>query len=97
VDRLYFVTANEPVAQLRELMDDLGLAAGSRLFSRCVRCNVELVDVPDRESVRDRVHPNVYARYERFYTCPRCGTVFWKGSHVRNTCAKLGLDFPGEH
>jgi uncharacterized protein with PIN domain len=26
-----------------------------------------------------------------FYTCPQCGTVFWKGSHVRNTCRKLRL------
>ena len=43
------------------------------------------------KAVHDRVHPNVYAHYQEFTTWPHCGTVFWKGSHVRNTCRKPGL------
>ena len=59
-------------------------------------CNVPLVPAPDREALRARVHPGVFARHRAFTVCPRCGTVFWFGSHVRNTCAKLGLPAPPE-
>jgi uncharacterized protein with PIN domain len=50
-----------------------------------------LQSVPDKKEIEARVHPNVYGRFEQFYRCPSCGTVFWKGSHVRNTSRKLGL------
>jgi len=64
------------------------------LFSRCIRCNVELGAVKDKQAVAERVHPNVLSRHERFFACPRCGTIFWHGSHVANTCRKLGLPPP---
>lgn len=80
--------------QFKELIGRLGLDPCARLFSRCIRCNVELETVPDKERVRERVATGVYASQDRFWTCPRCGTVFWHGSHVRNTCRKLGLPLP---
>lgn len=84
----------DPVAQLRVVCERLELDTHSLLFSRCIRCNVPLETVEDVDAIRDRVHPNVLRRYARFYHCPSCGTVFWKGSHVRNTCRKLGLPLP---
>lgn len=87
---------NDPVRQVEEVRRALGMETTPGLFTHCIRCNVELAAVADKESVRDRVHPHVFARYERFFTCPRCGTVFWKGSHVRNTCRKLGIDNASE-
>jgi uncharacterized protein with PIN domain len=41
-----------------------------------------------------RVVEAVRARHRLFFTCPSCGTVFWRGSHVENTCRKLGLEPP---
>jgi uncharacterized protein with PIN domain len=88
------VTPTEPDKQLAEVIASSRLDSERYLFSRCVRCNVELADVKDKSEIREKVHANVYERYDRFYTCPACGTVFWKGTHVRNTCAKLGIPVP---
>ena len=90
-DRMLLLHAADPVQQLNAVITALKLDALSGLFSKCVRCNVRLEAVPDKATIRERVHPNVYARQREFFTCPSCHTVFWKGSHVRNTCRKLGL------
>jgi uncharacterized protein with PIN domain len=89
--KLIRVRSDDPVEQLRELRAAFPDLFGGRPFSRCIRCNVPLQPVPDKTSIRDRVHPNVFARYHHFFRCPCCATVFWKGSHVRNTCRKLGI------
>jgi uncharacterized protein with PIN domain len=91
--RMLLLSSTDPVEQLRRTSAVFGLDAGE-LFARCVRCNVRLDSVAEKKTIESRVHPNVYARFEQFYTCPSCGTVFWKGSHVRNTCAKLRLEVP---
>ncbi|MBM4147895.1 MAG: hypothetical protein FJ224_02460 [Lentisphaerae bacterium] len=83
-----FETGN-PVEQVAQLLQKMRLDPGARLFSRCIRCNVALRNIADKTLIRDRVHPAVYLRHSTFYTCPSCGTVFWKGSHVANTLRKL--------
>ena len=90
-ESVVFVREMDPVRQLHALAARLKLDLGSRLFSRCIRCNIELIPVEDKGTIRAAVHPNVFVRYDRFFTCPSCGTVFWKGSHVVNTCRKLEL------
>ncbi|MBM4144206.1 MAG: hypothetical protein FJ225_11535 [Lentisphaerae bacterium] len=92
--RVTVPASTDPVEQLREVAGAHGLERRRYLFSRCVRCNVELDEVAHKPDIEARVHPNVFRRYAQFYTCPSCGTVFWKGSHVRNTCRKLGIDAP---
>jgi uncharacterized protein with PIN domain len=88
------LASDDPVEELAQVVRECALDVRSRLFTRCIGCNVELAPVADRESVRHRVAPEVLERYARFYTCPRCGTVFWKGSHVANTCRRLGIEPP---
>ncbi len=84
----------DPVEQFHEIIRAFGLDTTGRLFTKCIRCNVALDDVADNEAIREKVHPNVFAQHSKFYRCPKCGTVFWRGSHVVNTCRKLGLSFP---
>lgn len=95
VRELVVLREDDPVEQLRTLAAALDLDLRAGLFSKCIRCNIALDAVVDKESIRARVHPNVFDRYERFFACPKCGTVFWHGSHVRNTCRKLGVEPPG--
>ena len=83
------LASDDPVRQLGELVVQLELDVSSGLFSKCIRCNVMLEAVPKKDDVRAAVHPNVFSKYQRFYRCPTCRTVFWKGTHVRNTLAKL--------
>ena len=94
--RSVLISSDDPVIQLREVVHALHLQPEALLFTRCIRCNLPLEKVSDKAAIEDRVHPNVYECYRSFYRCPDCGTVFWKGSHVRNTCRKLGISWEGE-
>ncbi len=67
--------------QLRELLGRLDLADSVRLFSRCSACNEPLAEVAP-ESVRGRVPDRVFAQQEAFRGCPRCGRIYWEGSHT---------------
>lgn len=86
-----YVAESDPVKQLHELAGSMGLDIKSRMFSKCIKCNVELAGVADKREIEPMVHPNVYKRHDEFYRCPKCGTVFWKGTHVQNTLVKLGI------
>ncbi|OGV44456.1 MAG: hypothetical protein A2X46_01325 [Lentisphaerae bacterium GWF2_57_35] len=88
---LLMIQSTDPVEQIEQVASTFRLS-DKNLFSKCIRCNVGLEPVADKTSIQDRVHPNVYGRYEHFFQCPSCGTVFWKGSHVRNTCRKLKVE-----
>ena len=89
--RVMSLRETDPARQLEAVVEQFGLDRTERLFTKCIRCNVFLHPVPDKATIRERVHPNVYARFEQFHTCPSCGTVFWKGTHVANTRRKLGI------
>jgi uncharacterized protein with PIN domain len=52
--------------------------------SRCPECNSPLVPVRDKSKLKGRVPPAALEAYEVFYVCPRCGKVYWEGSHWRN-------------
>ncbi len=92
--RLLVLGMDDPVEQTRHVVRALDLDVRSRLFSRCIRCNVPLDTVQDRESVRSHVPSDVFEHFPTLYRCATCGTVFWKGSHVANTCKKLGIEAP---
>jgi len=93
-EQLMLLQATDPVQQLAQVTVAFSLDARAALFTKCIRCNVPLNAVADKAQIRERVHPNVYNRHESFFACPSCGTVFWRGSHVTNTCRKLGLSRP---
>lgn len=91
-DPCVLVASDDPREQFLELVGVLRLDTRRFTFTRCIRCNVDLERVPDPETIRARVEPAVFETRHAFFTCPRCATVFWHGSHVENTCRKLGLE-----
>jgi uncharacterized protein len=65
--------------QLRQVVDELGLAPGPAL-SRCLECNVALEPRP-KSAVAALLPPYVRATQERFSQCPGCARVYWPGTH----------------
>ena len=64
--------------QMKAVLSASGVAWDpATIFTRCVTCNVGIVNVPVKSAVQGRVNPNVYAIYARFYECPKCRKVFW--------------------
>jgi uncharacterized protein len=75
--------------QIRQVLRTFGLdLQASSALSRCIECNVPLVNV-DKESVLEKVPAYVYSTQERFATCPSCGRVYWHGTHVEEMMARI--------
>ena len=83
----YFVRADKPRVQVKEILARLDLYGALRPFTRCLRCNGELEDV-DKEAVLHQLEPKTRKYYQRFRRCQACGQAYWKGSHF-NRMEKL--------
>lgn len=88
-----FVVADRFREQLLQVARAFSLNVHARLLSRCVECNRELVQV-ERQAVHGRVPPYVWASQSRFRRCPRCGRLYWNGTHrahILDELRRLGL------
>lgn len=73
--------------QLGELAQVVELDT-SGVFTRCIECNVPL-EQASREGVEGLVPPHVFATQEEFGRCPRCGRIYWKGTHFAQALAEV--------
>lgn len=70
--------------QLKELTRQLKLKPEKEaMFSRCVICN-ELLKVLEKQKAEGKVPPYVFETQEDFVTCPKCGRIYWQGTHWGN-------------
>ena len=75
----YFVRETRPHPQLVEVLRRFG-PLDVRPFSRCLRCNHMLRDVP-KSAIDEALLPRTRQHYDEFKTCAGCGRIYWKGSH----------------
>ncbi len=81
-DQVVFVPFDRLEEQLAWFADSFPDAMKRKRFgSRCSHCNHLLVSV-SREEVQDVVPDYVAQTIDRFKACPRCGKIYWKGSHI---------------
>jgi uncharacterized protein with PIN domain len=66
--------------QIREVMSAFNLQGQIRSFSRCIKCNGEIIPV-DKDSVIALVPPRSGQFMEHFWRCQGCRKIYWKGSH----------------
>ncbi len=84
----YFVRAQDPRAQTREVLRRFDLGGRARPFTRCIRCNGLLEDV-DKTAILDRLEPKTRKYYDRFKRCRQCGHIYWQGSHHQRARALI--------
>jgi len=86
----HLLIASEVVEeQVRQVVTELSLAPRPEdLFSRCLRCNVRLEEVPAVEA-RRRVPPYVARTQDHYRRCPSCRRIFWPASHVHRMRRRL--------
>lgn len=83
--RIIFVTSDNPLEQLREVIGTLGIAQKDvRPFSRCVRCNTMIQKV-DKDSIRKMVPDYIWETHDAFRSCTQCGRIYWPGSHAQRS------------
>jgi len=68
---------------LRILAAGLPILSASRVFSRCISCNVP-VEKAAPDAAAPHVPSLVLEHTRIFYHCPSCGRYFWYGSHIKN-------------
>ena len=71
-----------PDVQVREVLSAFNLQGRIRPFSRCLKCNGELLSV-EKGSVIARVPPRSGRVMEHFWQCRGCGKIYWQGSHYK--------------
>ncbi len=78
---LLVIEADSPEEQIGEVLERLGLMAGSEnLLTRCLSCN-ELLEPVSPHDLKGRVPPYVLETHQTFHFCPQCGSLFWPGTH----------------
>lgn len=91
---ILILEANDPKDQLAEVFRRLNLSRQDLApLSRCGECNDLLVPVP-REQILGLVPDHVFQTQAEFFQCPRCGRVFWPGSHQARIWAELDQVIP---
>ncbi len=76
----HWLRNNEPRKQLAEVVSVLDLSRRSATFSRCMKCNGVLEQVPEPE-LRPSLPAGVRGRYQTIAKCPGCQRLYWPGSH----------------
>jgi uncharacterized protein with PIN domain len=73
--------------EMEEILAKLALKTGLRLefdpsATRCPYCNVRLEVITKAEAL-SLLPQKVVATYDSFWRCPKCGRIYWQGSHWR--------------
>lgn len=76
----YCVRAEHPKPQVREVLARFDLHRLASPFTRCLRCNGELVAV-EKSAIAGQVPPRAWEAFDEFRRCAACGRVYWQGSH----------------
>jgi uncharacterized protein with PIN domain len=93
ISRLIFVHSDHWVEQLKQIILELGLnAAQTRPFSRCLHCNI-LIVTAEKEALWGRVPDYIFESHDHFLTCPKCGKVYWSGSHTERGLEMIQIFF----
>ncbi|MBM3301333.1 MAG: hypothetical protein FJY85_15435, partial [Deltaproteobacteria bacterium] len=83
------VASNDPMEQVGQVLEETGVRPDPDLFlSRCLVCNVP-VEEGHVETVAQRVPAAVLDLKEIFHECPRCGRVYWEGTHAARIKRRL--------
>jgi uncharacterized protein with PIN domain len=76
----YYVRTTNPRKQVIEVARRFDLYAQIQPFVRCARCN-GLLEIVDKEAVRDQLQPDTLTYYDEFRRCIECEQIYWKGTH----------------
>jgi len=78
-----FIESEKWKKQVEQVLREFDLWKKARPYSRCIECNVELRNLP-RKKAANLVTPFVYEHATSFALCPRCGRLFWQGTHFKD-------------
>jgi uncharacterized protein len=91
VSRGYWIRSQMPKKQLQEVLKRFDLSYHSKPFKRCMKCNGLIKEI-DKEKVVALLKPKTIRIFQEFYSCNKCKSIYWKGSHYEKMLLEvLGL------
>jgi uncharacterized protein len=88
-ERMIFIISNDPVEQLRQVIEHLDIAEQDiQPFSRCLRCNTRTEEI-EKDAVKGSVPDYIFEIHDRFRACRRCEKIYWPGSHTARSLDKI--------
>ena len=90
VRQFVFLESQELQKQLSQVFKTLHIETLPSPLTRCLSCNEPLNETA-RESVRSAVPAYVFETQNYFKSCPKCGKVFWAGTHRNSAIRTLKL------
>lgn len=87
----YCVRSLEPRQQVLEVVQRFKLSEQVVPFERCPHCNTILIAV-SKDEVLERLEPLTKRYFNEFHICPKCGQIYWKGSHYERLLAFIERD-----
>lgn len=91
--RSVLIRSDVPLDQLREVVEACNLEAPDALFTRCPVCNGLLRAATEAEQ-QSLVPEQARSVPGPVHRCPRCGRVYWLGSHTKRMRRTLVAAFP---
>jgi uncharacterized protein with PIN domain len=88
VDHGYYVRSVQPARQLKEVIDKFDLGSQFRPFTRCLKCNGNLMKALKKE-VENLVPGDIATLFQAFFRCSGCGKIYWEGSHYESMKADI--------
>jgi uncharacterized protein with PIN domain len=89
------VRSDDPLEQLRGVVSALAITGPAAPFTRCLPCNAELSTPVAPVEAERLLPPAARGSPGPVRVCPRCGRVYWIGSHVRRMQQALDRVLPG--
>jgi uncharacterized protein with PIN domain len=88
----YFITASKPIPQIDEVVNVFQISCDlNKVFTVCIKCNAPVIEIMNKELIRDKVFPSVYKNFDHFFQCSNCESVYW-GTRLRDNACKFAMD-----
>jgi uncharacterized protein len=88
ITHAHWVRAQNPDAQVVEVIRRFDLGRQISPFRRCLECN-GVIEKVAKSTVIDQLKPLTRRYYDIFYRCSSCHKVYWKGPHYQKLLEKV--------
>ena len=85
----FFISHDEPEAQLENVLQHFQLLQHIQPFSRCMVCNGILEPVL-KEDILEQLPEKTAIYYHEFWQCTNCKRIYWKGPHYNRMMGFIG-------
>ncbi len=80
ITHAYWIRNDDPVNQVKEVIERFHLQNFINEFTRCLECN-SLLALVNKNEIESELPPKVKERQNEFHRCTGCNKIYWKGSH----------------